>query len=90
MNYSSANIQGWQSFSFTWATFLNCHEGFIPVKMVFGDGESLTPAYKKSDRQTLPECGMVWLSRFRSVLNVWQVSWTAVSNARFLSCFKMP
>lgn len=51
--------------------------------MVFGDGESLTPAYKKSDRQTLPECGMVWLSRFRSVLNVWQVSWTAVSNARF-------
>lgn len=29
MNYSSANIQGWQSFSFTWATFLNCHEGFI-------------------------------------------------------------
>jgi len=63
---------------------------FIPVKMVFGDGESLTPAYKKSDRQTLPECGMVWLSRFRSVLNVWQVSWIAVSNARFLSCFKMP
>jgi hypothetical protein len=63
---------------------------FISVKMVFGDGESLTPAYKKSDRQTLPECGMVWLSRFRSVLNVWQVSWTAVSNARFLSCFKMP
>ena len=46
--------------------------------MVFGDGESLTPAYKKSDRQTLPECGMVWLSRFRSVLNVWQVSWTAI------------
>lgn len=45
---------------------------------------------KKSDRQTLPECGMVWLSRFRSVLNVGQVSWTAVSNARFLSCFKVP
>ncbi len=45
---------------------------------------------KKSDRQTLPECGMVWLSRFRCVLNVWQVSWIAVSNARFLSCFKMP
>ena len=32
MNYSSANIQGWQSFSFTWATFLNCHEGFIIQK----------------------------------------------------------
>ena len=32
MNYSSANIQGWQSFSFTWATFLNCHEGFIVFK----------------------------------------------------------
>ena len=31
MNYSSANIQGWQSFSFTWATFLNCHEGFITL-----------------------------------------------------------
>ena len=29
MNYSSANIQGWQPFSFTWATLLNCHEGFI-------------------------------------------------------------
>ena len=32
MNYSSANIQGWQSFSFTWATFFNCHEGFIVTK----------------------------------------------------------
>lgn len=56
--------------------------------MVFGDGESLTPAYKKSDRQTLPECGMVWLSRFRSVLNVGQMSWTAVSNARFQGAIK--
>ena len=56
--------------------------------MVFGDGESLTPAYKKSDRQTLPECGMVWLSRFRSVLNVGQMSWTAVSNARFQGVIK--
>ena len=31
MNYSSANIQGWQPFSFTLATLLNCHEGFIVV-----------------------------------------------------------
>lgn len=45
---------------------------------------------KKATDRHCPKCGMVWLSRFRSVLNVWQVSWTAVSNARFLSCFKMP
>ena len=32
MNYSSANIQGWQPFSFTLATLLYCHEGFITVE----------------------------------------------------------
>ena len=34
MNYSSANIQGWQPFSFTLATLLYCHEGFIKTNEI--------------------------------------------------------